>query len=64
MTVIKSFKGFDKDLKCRGFQFEVGKEFLMTPIGCGIAGFRIEELRDLCHLIEWQPNVVLPEEFR
>ena len=40
------------------------KEFLMTLIGCGIAGFSVEEISKLFRLIEWPPNVVLPEEFK
>lgn len=39
------------------------KEFLLTLIGCGIAGFRVTEIRDLCRLVRWNSNVRLPAEF-
>ena len=40
------------------------KEFLVTAIGCGIAGFKVEDIATICRNIEWVDNVVLPEEFR
>lgn len=40
------------------------KEFLLTLIGCGIAGFSIEEIKSECIKIEWNDNVVVPDEFK
>ena len=39
-NLIKSYKGFDKNMQCRGFQYEVGKEYDMDgEIKCCNRGF-------------------------
>ena len=39
-------------------------QFLLTLIGCGIAGFSVEEIKAEVAKIEWSRNVDVPEEFR
>ena len=43
-NIIRGFKGFDKDLKCRGFQYEVGKTYdLKGEVKCCKRGFHFCE---------------------
>ena len=41
MEKVTAYKGFDKDLRCRGFQYEEGKEYEIDkkPVRCTANGF-------------------------
>ena len=41
---MKSYKGFDKDLKCRGFQYEIGKEYEEEKAEACSCGFHACEM--------------------
>ena len=41
---IKAYKGFDKNLKCRDFRYEVGKEYEERKAKCCSSGFHACEL--------------------
>ena len=41
---IKAYKGFDKDLKCRGFQYEIGKEYEEEKASACNCGFHACEM--------------------
>ena len=38
---MRAFKGFNKDLTCRGYQYEEGKEFHTERAECCDTGFGI-----------------------
>jgi hypothetical protein len=43
MSTIKGFKGFDKNLKCRGYQYEIGKSYKESEAKACEAGFHFCE---------------------
>lgn len=48
---VLGIKGFDKDLKCRGFQYEIGKTYSMEsrPKLCDVGYHYSQELKDVYH---------------
>ena len=43
MEVVKAYKGFNKDMTCRGFQYEEGKEYDTEKAKACVCGFHASE---------------------
>src|SRR6185369_10603921 len=58
VKMIKGFKCFDKDMKCRGFQFEVGKTYEHKgPISMCESGFHYcEKAQDIFNYYNFDPT--------
>lgn len=59
VKTIKTYKGFDKDLRCRGFQYEVGKEYELppgeNPVICEKGFHALAEGRDPLRVFDYYP---------
>ena len=48
--IIKSYKGFNKDMTCKGFQYEEGKEYETDNVNCCNSGFHeVEQSGELSY---------------
>lgn len=55
---MKAYKGFDENLKCRDFQYEIGKEYEETNAKLCETGFHAcENPIDVLHTIHQQTAV-------
>ena len=60
---MKAYKAFDEDLKCRGFQYDVGKEYQMDedPVLCGRGYHACKKLGDVFGYYDFSPETRICE---